>query len=134
MWFRRRRRQPPLDLSSLERSLDRLAELVGRLIALIPELAAARPAEQRPPAQEPAPEPAPAPVPAEHFLFVGGPNGYRLLERSGAAPPGGTFVELDDERCVVLRLGPSPLPSDRRRCAFLEREPPPRPKPDHVPE
>jgi hypothetical protein len=138
MWFlRRRRRQLPLDLSSLERSLDRLAELVERIIGLIPELAAPRPDNPSAPPVEPAAAPAPEPVPeqaaeeheAGHVLFAGGPNGYRLHERSGAPPRRGNVVELDAERFVVLRLGPSPLPGDRRRCAFLEREGPPRPEP-----
>jgi hypothetical protein len=142
MWFlRRRRRQLPLDLSSLERSLDRLAELVERIIGLIPELAAPRPANPRPPPVEPASEPVAEPVQQQaaeeheeeheegHVLFAGGPNGYRLHDRSGAPLPRGTIVELDAVRYVVLRLGPSPLPGDRRRCAYLEREGPPRPEP-----
>jgi hypothetical protein len=140
MWFlRRRRRPPPLDLSSLERSLERLAELVERIIGLIPELVAARPGNPEPATEEPPPEPAPEPTPEpeperapeepppeqepeEHVLFVGRPDGYSLLERDGAPPPRGTVVELDGERYIVLRAGPSPLPADRRRCAFLERE------------
>src|SRR5687767_440817 len=134
MWFRRRRRQPPLDLSSLERSLDRLTELVQKIIALIPELVAAQPSNRDPPAPEPAPEPKrepepapePEPEPEGHVLFVGGPNGYGLLQRAGPAPARGAVVDLDGESYLVLRLGPSPLPTDRRRCAFLERDGPPR--------
>ncbi len=122
MWFRRRRRQLPLDLSSLERSLDRLAELVEHIIALIPELAAPHRGDPIPPTGEPAAEPAPEHASGEHVLFAGGPHGYRLQERAGAAPPRGSLVELDGERYVVLRLGLSPLPNDRRRCAFLERD------------
>jgi hypothetical protein len=132
MWFRRRRKQPSLDLASLERSLDRLMELVEQILALIPELVAAREGSSRPREVEAAPAPSPAPAPnpgpetatAGFVLFAGGPSGYRLLERDGSAPARGSELELEGEHYVVLRLGPSPLPGDRRRCAFLERQEP----------
>ena len=126
MWFRRRPRQSPLDLSSLERSLDRLMELVERIIALIPDLVAAQSSNRDPPAPEPVPQPelvpAPAPEVEGHVLFVGAPTGYALLERAELVPARGSVLDLDGEQYIVLRLGPSPLPADRRRCAFLERE------------
>jgi hypothetical protein len=57
-----------------------------------------------------------------YLLFVWRPTGYELLERTGSPPsPGGT-VDLSDEslgRFLVTKLGPSPLPEDRRPCAFL---------------
>ncbi len=58
---------------------------------------------------------------AAHVLFVPSANGYTLLEQDGAAPEAGDVVELDGGRFVVRRLGPSPLPCPRRRCAYLER-------------
>jgi hypothetical protein len=116
MWFRRRRRHPPPVLLP---PLERLAELVDRVVTLLDEA--------------PAPEPAVADVPtvtgegqeaAEgHVLFVPGPAGYRLLRRDGPAPARADVVELDEARYRVLRHGPSPLPGDRCRCAFLEQEP-----------
>ena len=129
MWFRRRRRQAQLDLSAL----DGLSDLVERIVALLPE----QPRRQKPepvqvevrvPAPEPPPDPMPEPVeraaePAP-ILFVASPSGYRLLESAGPAPSRGDRVELADGSFRVLRLGPSPLPGDRRRCAFLEREEP----------
>jgi hypothetical protein len=124
MLFRRRRRRPPPDLSSLERSLDLLAELVERLVALLPDLVGTRPppVAAAPAATEPVANPAREP-PRGHVLFVGRPAGYVLLEREGAPPPAaGAVVELDHAPYVVLRLGPSPLPGDGRRCAFLERQ------------
>jgi hypothetical protein len=136
MWFRRRKQQPTLDLSSLERSLDRLMELVQQIVALIPELVAAREGGSRAPpvsprASIPAPlNPHPAPNPGPHpdaggfVLFAGGSSGYRLLERDGSPPDCGSMLELEGEWYVVLRLGPSPLPHDRRRCVYLEREEP----------
>lgn len=120
MWFRRRRRKPPLDLSSLERSLDRLAELVERLVALVPELGAGPPADPGHSTVKPAPAPAREEGPAGHVLFLGGPAGYRLAEQDGASPAGGDELEWEGGQYRVLRLGPSPLPGDRRRCAFVE--------------
>ena len=66
----------------------------------------------------------PWPVADGWVAFVASPDGYRLLERDGSPPNCGAPLELDDGVFVVLRLGPSPLPGDRRRCAFLEQEPP----------
>jgi multidrug efflux pump subunit AcrA (membrane-fusion protein) len=52
------------------------------------------------------------------LVFVSGPS-YRLVERSVGDLVPGTTVEIDAEAYVVERIGPSPLPGDRRRCAFL---------------
>ena len=108
-------------------ALDRIAELIDRVVVLLDQ------------APAPAPTPAPAPEPdvdeqpaagAEeeeteegHALVVPGPGGYRLLDRDGPAPARGETLELDEGMFRVLRLGSSPLPGDRRRCAFLEQEP-----------
>jgi hypothetical protein len=110
MWFRRRRRRQPPPQIFLP-SLDRLAELVERVVALLDQTVVAAPA-------------APAEVVAGHVLFVADPAGYRLLQRDGRPPGRGELVALEAERFRVVRLGPSPLPRDRRRCAFLEREEP----------
>lgn len=69
--------------------------------------------------------PSPPPEPHGWVAFAGSPAGYRLVERAGEAPARGVLVELDGALHRVLRLGPSPLPGDARRCAFLEREEPP---------
>jgi hypothetical protein len=65
-------------------------------------------------------------VPAQertHVLFVPSASGYTLVERDGVPPAVGAFVELAEPRgrYVVSRLGPSPLPGPKRRCAYLER-------------
>jgi hypothetical protein len=68
-------------------------------------------------AQSSTPEPS-----EEHLLFVPTPRGYLLVERSGAAPALGEVVELSetpDARLAVAKLASSPLPSDRRICAYL---------------
>ena len=60
-----------------------------------------------------------------HLLLVPTPDGYSLIQSRGEAPDPGTSVDgaaLPLEGAfVVARVGPSPLPADRRRCAYLER-------------
>lgn len=137
MWFRPlrwRRRQPPplapLDLSAL----DRLGELVDRIVALLPEETEDEPPTETPAAAEPAPAPRPLadarllapptdPAADEILLFVPGAEGYRLVQRAGREPGPHELLELDGRTYAVGRIGPSPLPGDRRRCAFLEEAP-----------
>lgn len=118
MWIRRllgrQRKPPPFDLTAL----DRLEQQVARVVALVP---------QPDPEEGPAPAPAARPVEAppspadppasDHLLFL---PGYELVERKGAPPTPGQRLEHAGSAYVVLRHGPSPLPGDRRRCAFLE--------------
>jgi hypothetical protein len=106
-WFRRRARRKTPVLPSLEQ----LAELVERVIAEVDQVAA-------PPEPEAAVD--------GYVLFAPSTDGYRLHARAGAAPSPGSELELDGGRFRVLRHGPSPFPGDRRRCALLEREEPPR--------
>jgi hypothetical protein len=57
----------------------------------------------------------------KHLLFVSKPTGYELRERDGELPAVGAVVEEEDAgRMVVTRIGPSPLPGDDRRCAYLQ--------------
>ena len=69
-----------------------------------------------------APAVEPERVETEHVLFAGGER-YRLVERDGPAPEPGTTAEVDGELFVIARLGASPLPGDRRRCAYAEPAP-----------
>ena len=136
MWFRRlfRRRRPPPPV--LLPSLERLAELIERVVELLDEVALGPPREPAHPVvpapvpvpDNPAPSALPNPAPSVdgHVLLVPSPDGYRLLEREGAPPARGDLLDVDDDRFSVLRLGPSPLPADRRRCAYLQREEPPK--------
>ena len=55
-----------------------------------------------------------------HLLFVWKPSGYELLEREGEPPSVGTPVDLGDRTEQVIKVGPSPLPGDRRPCAYLQ--------------
>ncbi len=54
-----------------------------------------------------------------HLLFVWRPTGYELRERDGDAPGVGQDVEEEEGRFRVNKVGPSPLPGDERRCAYL---------------
>ena len=60
-----------------------------------------------------------------HLLFVPTSTGYSLVERPGDVPE--VLFELDgqefgiDGRLRVSKIGASPLPSDDRECAYLER-------------
>jgi hypothetical protein len=55
-----------------------------------------------------------------YLLYVSKPTGYELVEREGEPPAVGTELEEDGVRLRVSKLGPSPLPGDRRRCAFTQ--------------
>jgi vacuolar-type H+-ATPase subunit I/STV1 len=46
---------------------------------------------------------------------------YRLAEIEPTALIPGEGFELESDRYVVARIGPSPLPADTRRCAYLVR-------------
>ncbi|HUP32627.1 MAG TPA: hypothetical protein VM184_06290 [Gaiellaceae bacterium] len=128
MWFLRRRRRPPPPV--LLPSLDRLAELVSRVVDLLDELVLKQHNPRSAPAERPVRVAAEELVLEQHkpsfadgwMAFVPSPGGYRLVGREGEPPGRGEAVEVEDAPFRVLRLGPSPLPGDRRRCAFLERE------------
>ena len=72
-------------------------------------------AELEPLPNEPEPDGDPG-----HLLFVWGPAGYELLSRAGDPPPVGSEVGTSGGLRVVTKVGRSPLPGDRRPCAFLE--------------
>ena len=53
-------------------------------------------------------------------MFVPVEGVYRLTEMSGPSPDIGAFEDIDGVRFLVARIGRSPLPTDNRRCAYLE--------------
>ena len=55
-----------------------------------------------------------------HLLFVWSPAGWKLQQRDGEPPAVGETVEADETVLRVSKLGPSPLPGDRRRCAYTQ--------------
>ena len=60
----------------------------------------------------------------EHLLFVSKPTGYEIMPREGEPPSVGSTVELDGAGTYfVSRIGPSPLPSDKRPTAYLQQLP-----------
>jgi hypothetical protein len=54
-----------------------------------------------------------------YLLFVAKPSGYELREQEGDPPGVGSDVEFDGEMLRVTKVAPSPLPGDRRPCAYL---------------
>ena len=56
-----------------------------------------------------------------HLLFVWKTSGYELREGDGDVPGVGAEVEQDGVTFRVTKIAPSPLPGDRRQCAYLSR-------------
>jgi hypothetical protein len=54
-----------------------------------------------------------------HLLFVWKTTGYELSERDGDVPAVGSEVETDGKTLLVTKVGPSPLPRDKRLCAYV---------------
>lgn len=57
-----------------------------------------------------------------HLLFVWTTSGYELREEPGDAPAVGSEVETGGRRLRVTKVAASPLPGDRRECAYLAGE------------
>jgi len=60
-------------------------------------------------------------MPDGHLIFVWKTSGYELQERDGDVPAVGAEVQQDGETMRVTKIAPSPLPGDRRQCAYLVR-------------
>jgi DNA repair exonuclease SbcCD ATPase subunit len=73
-------------------------------------------AEAPPPSAQIEPEPGDAPA---ELVFVAGDR-YRLLEQPGGTLRPGETIDVDGVQHTVVRVGASPLPGDRRRCAYAE--------------
>jgi hypothetical protein len=58
-------------------------------------------------------------APQQYLLFVWKPSGYELVQQDGEPPAVGAQVEVDGNMLAVTKLAPSPLPRDRRVCAYL---------------
>lgn len=54
------------------------------------------------------------------LAFVPG-AAYRLVELDDPAAISGRAIEIEGEEYEIARIGPSPLPGDDRRCAYLVR-------------
>jgi len=58
--------------------------------------------------------------PGGHLLFVWSTNGWTLQQRDGDVPSVGSTVEANDTMLRISKIGPSPLPGDRRLCAYTQ--------------
>jgi hypothetical protein len=59
----------------------------------------------------------------DYLLFVPTPGGYLLLQRTGEAPAPGQQLEIPEApnaRLYVTKIARSPLPLDKRICAYLQ--------------
>ncbi len=58
-----------------------------------------------------------------YLLFVSTAHGYRLVEQQGPAPAASDHIEVPEHDGVfrVAKVAISPLPNDRRLCAYLEQ-------------
>ena len=54
-----------------------------------------------------------------YLVFVSKPTGYELREREGEPPAPGAEIEEEDRQMQVVKVAPSPLPGDSRRCVYL---------------
>lgn len=115
---RRRSELGPVELKraaveARERALDARETAIAEREARLEELEAEAEAEaQRSTAESEVPRPT--------LFFVPGPR-YRLVGASHRPLSKGAVIELDGDRYVVLRTGPSPLPRDTRTCVYLVR-------------
>jgi hypothetical protein len=57
--------------------------------------------------------------PARHVRLVSLARGYALVEADESVPPVGALIDLGGVLFIVDGVGRSPLPGDRRECAFL---------------
>jgi hypothetical protein len=61
-----------------------------------------------------------AAVATTYLVFVPAPGGYALEVAEGETPARGDRIVVAGCERIVVKLGPSPLPGDERRCAYLE--------------
>jgi hypothetical protein len=54
----------------------------------------------------------------QSLLFAWSPAGYHLHELPGDPLEVGSELEADGHALVVVKVGPSPFPGDRRPCAY----------------
>ena len=59
-------------------------------------------------------------APSGHLLFIWSPGGWTLQQRDGDVPAIGATVEADEKLLRICKIGPSPLPGDRRLCAYTQ--------------
>jgi hypothetical protein len=55
----------------------------------------------------------------DYLLFVWTTSGYELVEQEGEPPAVGSEIEREGKLLQVTKVAPSPLPGDKRLCAYL---------------
>jgi hypothetical protein len=54
-----------------------------------------------------------------YLVFISRPTGYELSEYEGDPPVVGSEFDHDGQTYRVAKVAPSPLPGDKRSCAYL---------------
>ncbi len=57
---------------------------------------------------------------AGYLLYLSKPTGYELRSMEGDLPAIGDSVEDGERTLTIMKVGPSPVPGDDRRCAYSE--------------
>jgi hypothetical protein len=107
------------ELGAVELKRAALEQRDRALAAREAELDARQPTAPEPGTGEPLAD-TPAGQASTLLLFVPGPS-YRLVEIVREPVSAGDEVEVEGIGYRVARIGPSPLPSDGRRCVYLVR-------------
>jgi hypothetical protein len=109
--------QAAVDATGAEAVEAMIEEAVPQPVeALLTDLRVAIPTDE-PSVEEPVAPPVPA---AACFVFAPTTEGYRLVPLDGLPEPGATVDIPEVGERVVLRVGPRPIPGDRRLFAFVE--------------
>jgi hypothetical protein len=54
-----------------------------------------------------------------YLVFISRPTGYELRDYEGDPPAVGSEFDHDGQTFLVAKVAPSPLPGDKRSCAYL---------------
>jgi len=109
--------QASVDATEAEAVEATIEEAVSHPVeALLTDLRVAIPIDE-PSVEEPVAPPVPT---AACFVFAPTTEGYRLVPLDGLPEPGATVDIPEVGERVVLRVGPRPIPGDRRLFAFVE--------------
>ena len=109
--------QASVDATEAEAVEATIEEAVSHPVeALLTDLRVAIPIDE-PSVEEPVAPPVPT---AACFVFAPTTEGYRLVPLDGLPEPGATVDIPEVGERVVLRVGPRPIPGDKRLFAFVE--------------
>jgi DNA repair exonuclease SbcCD ATPase subunit len=107
-----------------ERELDDREAELREAVATVSRGLGLPPAPQEIPATVAVAPASPQPEP-DYVALVSDDGRYRLVARDDGPPAVGGEIVVDETTYRIIRLGASPLPGDRRRCAFAEVVVPP---------